>query len=142
MIPLPALPVIWTAIKGLFGNWKFYAVLVALAVLFVACLSTYKWIYNSAYQAGVDDTVKVYQPQIDKFNTEATVRNAKIADLQKELKAQAFNLITLTQKVQDLSLSNIDIFTKEFPVIAKECSVQKQTASAYNDFLAKALLAR
>ena len=142
MIPLPALPAIGTAIKGLLSSWKFYAAIIALVVLFFAGFSTYKWIYNSAYQAGVDATVKVYQPQIDKFNTEATIRNAKIADLEKDLKAQAFNLITLTQKVQDLSLSSIDIFTKEFPEVAKECGVQKQTASAYNDFLAKALLSR
>lgn len=139
---LPVVAVAGAAIKSALSGWKFYAALAGIAVVTLAVWSTYNWIYNSGYQKGVADTVAVYQPKIDKANAEAIVRNAKIEDLEKTLKQQAFNLITLTQKVQDLSLTSIEMFTKDFPEIAKECSVKPQTASAYNNFLTKALLSK
>lgn len=141
MIPIP-LAAAGAAVKTFFGSWKFYAILAAIAVTALACWSTYNWIYSTAYRAGVDDTVKVYQPKIDKFNTEATLRNAKIAELEKAAAKQAFDLITLTQKVQDLSLTSIEFFTKQYPEVAKECGVKSQTAASYNEFLTKALFAK
>lgn len=139
---LPVVAVSGAAIKSVLSGWKFYAILAGIAVVALAAWSTYKLIYNSGYQKGAADTVAVYQPKIDKANAEAIVRNAKIEELEKTLKQQAFNLITLTQKVQDLSLTSIEMFTKEFPEISKECSVKPQTASAYNNFLTKALLSK
>lgn len=141
MIPIP-LAAAGTALKTLFSGWKVYAIIGAIVLVIVAAFTTYHWIYDSAYQDGINDTTKIYQPQIDKFNTEAAIRNAKIADLEKAAAKQAFDLITLTQKVQDLSLSSIEFFTKQFPEVAKECGVKPQTTSTYNEFLTKALFSK
>lgn len=130
------------ALKTIFSGWKVYAVIGVIALVGIAAYTTYNWIYDGAYQDGINATTKIYQPQIDKFNTEAAIRNAKIAELEKAAAKQAFDLITLTQQVQDLSLSSIDFFTKQFPEVAKECGVKPQTSASYNEFLTKALFAK